>query len=296
MLSYWRDAESTRKRHHYYCRSKQFRPHPSRRRACTACMHAKTRCTWSTNTSLVTCSRCHEREITCEYDTAPRINVLQEHGKSDTASGTVSHDVISSDLQQHTAFSASNKAFEFPFILPEAGLTDMYQSTEVLLATLPNSNWEDDVGQLESLASDIELVRAWNFKPASSPPNEASDTLKLGHYPYIPRSLDSFGSNSFGLRNFSKPSQAPMASLLIRTLRSYTFKILGKDTLPPFLSPLLYSWAELGEDPRQQVSIFWPWCPEPVTSVMQRNSTGTCLLAAEYPAVSDQLYHLGAHV
>ena len=254
------NAESTRKRHHYYCRSKQSRPHTTRRRACTACVHAKTRCTWSTNTGLVTCSRCHERGITCEYDTAAGENASPEHGKSHAASGIVSHDAISSELQQHTASSASNKAFEFPFISPGAGLTDTYQSTEALLTNLPNSNWEDDIGQLESLASDIELVGAWDFRSASSPPNEAfneaSNTPKLRISPSIPRSLDSFGSISFRLRTFGRTSQAPMANLLVRTLRSYSFKILGKETLPPFLSPFLYSWAELGEGPHQQVSIF----------------------------------------
>jgi hypothetical protein len=203
----------------------------------------------------VTCSRCNKRGITCEYDTAAVRNEspLTEHGKSDVASGTVPNDVTSSELQLHTASSAYNKASEFPFISPEASSTDIFQSTEAFLATLPNSNWEDDMGEFESLASDIELVGAWNFGSTLNPPNDAPNLRKS---PSMPRSLDSFGSDSFGLRTFSEPSQTPMATLLVRTLRSYTFKMLGKETLPPFMSPLLYSWAEVGEGPHQQVSIF----------------------------------------
>lgn len=58
----------------------------------------------------------------------------------------------------------------------------------------------------------------------------------------------------FNTRAFTKSNQAPLMSLAMRILRSYPFMMLQKGMGSPFMSPLLYSWAEAGDSPPPQVS------------------------------------------
>ncbi|KPI34883.1 uncharacterized protein AB675_2254 [Cyphellophora attinorum] len=53
---------SSRKRHIYYCRTRQADPAPPRRRACEGCVTAKARCDLSQP-----CKRCSARQVDCHY-------------------------------------------------------------------------------------------------------------------------------------------------------------------------------------------------------------------------------------
>jgi hypothetical protein len=61
-------------------------------------------------------------------------------------------------------------------------------------------------------------------------------------------------TGSFSLRTPAGRGQI-LVPLLLRILQSYPFMLLRKETFPPFVSPLLYSWAETGKAHPQQVSI-----------------------------------------
>lgn len=58
-------AESTQKRHIYYCRTRQAQPIVPRRRSCLSCARAKSRCTWPTKARIAPCIRCSERGFEC---------------------------------------------------------------------------------------------------------------------------------------------------------------------------------------------------------------------------------------
>ncbi|KAL0938219.1 uncharacterized protein CTRU02_207950 [Colletotrichum truncatum] len=61
-------------------------------------------------------------------------------------------------------------------------------------------------------------------------------------------------SGPFSLRITTGSGQI-LVPLLLRILQSYPFMLLRKETFPPFMNPLLYSWAESGKTPSQQTLI-----------------------------------------
>lgn len=202
------------------------------------------------------CSRCIERGLECDNAIPTGRNVAPEHSESNSTRGAVFHDAPDSEAQEHAASPAPDMAIEFPGISEGANSTDIFQGNmDMVFAPSSNNNCEFDFdfGQFESFEFDNEGVGAsWDFGAISIPFNISSDIMQAGSSPSIPRSTHLRGPASFDLR--AKTSQAPIAALLMRTLRSYAFKILQKESFPPFLSPTLYSWAETEEGPSQQVS------------------------------------------
>lgn len=81
-----------------------------------------------------------------------------------------------------------------------------------------------------------------------------SDMLVTGTSSLTPWTLQLSGPSPFESRAFTRPSEGPLVSLAMRILRSYPFMMLRKAALPPFISPVLFSWAETGMGPPQQVS------------------------------------------
>lgn len=57
----------------------------------------------------------------------------------------------------------------------------------------------------------------------------------------------------FDKRPFPRPKHSPLVSLVMRILRSYPSMMLRKAALPPFIHPLLFSWAEAGIGPSHEV-------------------------------------------
>ncbi|KAH8885723.1 hypothetical protein GQ53DRAFT_877150 [Thozetella sp. PMI_491] len=72
---------------------------------------------------------------------------------------------------------------------------------------------------------------------------------------FAPWSPPFSGPPSFNQRSFTKCSQAVLVSLAMQILRSYPHMIVQKGMLPPFISPIQYSWTETGQGPPQQASL-----------------------------------------
>ncbi|KAE9367068.1 hypothetical protein N431DRAFT_487497 [Stipitochalara longipes BDJ] len=70
----------SRNRHVLYCRQMQLRQHHSRKKSCTLCRRAKTRC----SETVPQCLRCKAKGLVCKYDGERRINfdlqLLGEYG------------------------------------------------------------------------------------------------------------------------------------------------------------------------------------------------------------------------
>lgn len=244
--------ESTRKRHYYHCRSKQYDTSTSRKRSCAACVRAKTRCTWSADTSLDTCIRCNKRGAKCEYDTAVRRNGILIPGDSDPTSVATTFDGgQDSDIQGSLTTSILTQKLVHPKNVQLSIPTQTYQgtSTAAPFGLLLSGNWDTGLrevnmpgfGDPELLGiQDIEYMKAWGI-------------MSTGASPSVPCSRPLSSPSHFNTR-FTKPDHVPLVSLAVRILRSYTSMIVPNGILPPFLSPWLYSSTATSGVPSQQVS------------------------------------------
>ncbi|KPM38129.1 hypothetical protein AK830_g8429 [Neonectria ditissima] len=217
--------ESTRKRHYYYCRTKLSDTNVSRRRSCAACVRAKTRCVWGPDSSLEACVRCSKRGAKCEYKGPDA--ALQENANTSI-------------------------------------LVRRSNGAENSLVSVPAQGHQTRPYSIEHSTDGI-----WNghFLDGGTPPGQGigftpnnfgrvSKLLVTGSYPSTPSIRQISSVPLFNPRVFTKPNQGPMASLAVRMLRSYPFMMLQKGALPPFMSPLVYSWAKKGRRPQPQVSLF----------------------------------------
>lgn len=252
--------ESTRKRHYYYCRSKQSDTNTSRKRSCVPCVRAKTRCTWPADTSLDACVRCNRRGVTCEYDAVVRRHGALSQGDSCPTSVVVTPDERQSlPIQEDPTTSTLPQGLTHASNLQASIATQAHRDTSIAapFSLQLDGNWDTGLREVnmpgfrspELLGSqDIDCMKAWGMIiPGASP-------LALW-----PRHLPS--PSLFNPRAFTKPEQVPLVSLAMRILRSYPYMIVPKGMLPPFLSPRPYSCAEAARGPSQKVgcsaSLHW---------------------------------------
>ncbi|KAJ6438390.1 proteasome subunit alpha [Purpureocillium lavendulum] len=85
--------------------------------------------------------------------------------------------------------------------------------------------------------------------------NSSSDVLTADPTSLTSWTLQLTGPALFDRRPFPRPKHGPLASLVMRMLRSYPFMMLRKAALPPFIHPLLFTWAEAGAGPSQEALI-----------------------------------------
>lgn len=243
------DLESTRKRHYYYCRSRRPDTNASRRRSCTACVRAKTRCTGLVNSSLKICIRCNERGTKCDYDTASRPDLVSGQ---DYISRRSSRDT---GIQRSTTSSIVNGGFDLTEDWPVSMHVQKYQDLPSTFDTLLDNNWDANLGDLDTLDLENQVtVGNQAIDPVPSTMSTLSDTLVTGISSLEPKTFQFSSPYPFNFRTVAKPSHIPLVSLATRILRSYPFMILQDGALPPFLSPQMYAWARAGTGPQQQVS------------------------------------------
>lgn len=246
--------ESTRKRHYYYCRSKQHDTSTSRKRSCVACVHAKTRCAWPADTSLDACVRCNKRGVKCEYDTAVRRHGVLSLGESSAATALdEGRDLL--DIEDRP--TTSNLAQQITYVNDvndlQVGMpTRAYRETneEAPFGLLLDGNWDTGLREANILGfSDPELLETQDIECMGACGMISTELSPLVPFPRLLPSISLFNS-----RVFIKPDHIPLVSLAKRILRSYTSMIVPKGVLPPFMSPWLYSSTETSGVPSQQVS------------------------------------------
>lgn len=248
-------SESTRKRHYYYCRSKQHNTSLSRKRSCAACIRAKARCTWLANASLNACSRCNERGTECENDTGAPSAHTPGQGDSGLISSVTPQEVQKSEIQRSTTSSVLTKRSSRAESLQLSSLSPYYHNRASSPKLLPDSDWDSYLGSVDTIELPDKYFGSQYTNPTSNILSEPPPDILSNFTPYLtPWTPHLSTSSSFHSRTFTRPSQAPLVSLARRILSSYPLMILRKDTFPPFISQLQYSWAGKGEGPPQKVS------------------------------------------
>lgn len=275
-----RYLESTRKRHYYYCRSKLSETNVSRRRSCIACIHAKTRCTWVANKIQETCIRCNKRGAKCEYDTAAQQHRIASQDDLHSTSSVALHG--GRDIQENTTSSILTRRSNPAENLLAITSAQSYENTVAPLGPSIDANWDAGFGEIDILGLENILVGNQDINFMSSASSKLSDMLVTATSSAVPLIRQLTSPSLFNTRAFTKPGQAPLLSLAMRILRSYPFMILQKGNLPPFMSPLISSWAETGTVPPQQVRF-------PLLHIIYAHSRGA-------PAVPDCYFRASGYI
>lgn len=190
------------------------------------CSRDKTRCDFKSPK----CSRCNEKGVGCQYNTAaPRkAPNLQE---TDAARRRYQSKEI--------AFLAWPKCSDlltaaFLALPSEASVSPEQIDGDADANLVPLGDWQLDADLFEK--NDFDLVLS----------DHQSSSLGIGISPPPMTFLNLPGMRLFGVRASVTPTQQPIASIILRLLRSYPSMLLRKETFPPFISPLLYTWAKQG--------------------------------------------------
>lgn len=235
----------------------------SRRRSCTACVKAKTRCIEPADSEPgEACVRCSKRSKQCDLGIA--VSVTRRPRKQ--ASREATHQA-KSDGQEITK-DDSTRSSTVSALIKRSSNADADSSQ---LSIAPRANPDsiaslplpavDDIWKPDSL-SDTNILNLENTDPIGDLALDSFMGGFSGGNPDVmasPSSLTSFLNFDlpvvplFDRRVFNKPSQGPLVSLIMRILRSYPYMMLRKASLPPFVHPLVFSWAEAGVGHPQQV-------------------------------------------
>ncbi|KAK1762527.1 hypothetical protein QBC33DRAFT_551754 [Phialemonium atrogriseum] len=239
--------ESTRKRHYYYCRSKLPDTNTSRKRSCAACVRAKARCIRPADTGLESCVRCNERGANCEFDAAARRNGAPPPGAKDWE---IQGSSTTLTLTRRPSRSGNLQVSTLPQTYPDIAAPLSRQSADI---NIWDADFFGEIGPLglESTPVENQGIDSLLSGFSGAPP----DMLVTGTSSFTPWTIQLSGPSPFEHRAFTRLSEGPLVSLAMRILRSYPFMMLQKAALPPFISPVLFSWAETGMGPPQQALI-----------------------------------------
>lgn len=235
--------ESSRKRHHYYCRSKLPDTNISRRRSCAACVRAKTRCIVPDDTSSAACVRCRERSAKCEFAVAARKG---ESRGGDVGSAPSAAHSTSKESKPHggTTALAHARGSSRSTNLKISAFTQTSSDSGASLGWLTEDIWDSclkdlDMFGLETPLSVDQSIDSLLYPFSQGPSMVENDAFTL-------RSWDLSGPSLFEHRAFARPSQVPLVSLAKQILGSYPFMMLQKAALPPFISPCNSPGLRLG--------------------------------------------------
>ncbi|KAI1372668.1 hypothetical protein F4677DRAFT_245232 [Hypoxylon crocopeplum] len=249
--------ESTRKRHFYYCRSKQSDTNTSRKRSCVACARAKTRCTWPADASLGGCNRCNKRGDRCEYDA-----VIRRQGQGDASfTSGISTTTLDGgqDLPIQESSTALTLAPEFEHLLQLSAPTRTHRDISMGASPfrlLVDRNWRTNVGEIDTPRFEQgRLVQDLDINSTSWIPAKAPGVPIIGMCLSAPSPIPLPSPSLFNTRAFTRPDHVALVSLALRILRSYPSMMVQKGVLPPFMSPRLCASTEAGLGPSQQALI-----------------------------------------
>jgi hypothetical protein len=238
-------AESTLKRHVYYCRSRVSGSKP-RARSCLSCATRRTRC----DNRRPQCSGCMTKAIECLYPlkrSMREVLGIQSSNDWPTESMNIYSPLVADSLSLENRQGASNNAdiaHDDALLLPDLGSADL--EAQFL-------DWDDpDVNLTEFLDAQA------NFEPGeessqvlSSLPSHSTPSIDRivqvrqelsSHNRSIPRS-PTRNVRSLILRSTTGAPQR-IANLILHTLKSYPLMMLRHNNLPPFIHSGLISSNE----------------------------------------------------
>ncbi|EFX06296.1 hypothetical protein CMQ_6617 [Grosmannia clavigera kw1407] len=226
--------ESTRKRHYYYCRTRLADAGSSRRRSCTTCIRAKTRCIRPSDAGNAACVRCAVRGIECDLSTAsspPQPAEVPDETAFGTVSSVAEQLVGAMTLSRYHGHIAAFGTIETSSVPPVSFDTGgSAGGNHYPLGLNPISQYpvvEIDAGQPGTASHSEVQLSTWNCLASNTPP--------------------------FGRRTFLQPHKGPLAALAVQIICSYPTMLLRKVALPPFMSPVMFEWARSGSTLRLQV-------------------------------------------
>ncbi|KAI0449547.1 hypothetical protein F5B21DRAFT_44528 [Xylaria acuta] len=235
------EQETTAKRHYYYCRSKPADTGASRRRSCTACVRAKARCIWPADDNIVACIRCNKRNAACEYDTAAIRRKVKGQASEDTVSATPVQERPNADVQgSSTALVSSRHSSQ-----NETTSFDPDNESYLYFENMAELVFPDD---LEHTLEDLEPVPYHGISSMSLACAKLVYLSSTQSSPPAPWIYQPLNTSHFTIRAFTRPDHVVLVSLAMRVLRSYPFMLTTKGSLPPFINPSSYSWAQSGGD------------------------------------------------
>ncbi|KAI0433821.1 hypothetical protein F5Y09DRAFT_297620 [Xylaria sp. FL1042] len=228
------EKESSQRRHYYYCRLKTVGPKFSRQRSCIPCSKAKTRC----DSVAPECSRCRVRGIACEYKAGVVQDEPMDHEHPRNTSG-----------QGLPSFGSPMHGDQGGFLSPVATA----QSSEHTSGNSRNGNrpmiTDLQASQTDEWTLDPQLLAHFGPDVQSTQPKPLNPQVNIDLEVNSQYNALDFIPVNFSLRLFqnrvrAEPHKAHAASLFRRMLGSYAFMLLRRETLPPFISPQTYDWAE----------------------------------------------------
>ncbi|KAH8732880.1 hypothetical protein GQ44DRAFT_781578 [Phaeosphaeriaceae sp. PMI808] len=182
----------------------------NRRKACDACVQAKTRCSYS----QPTCSRCAKRRTACLYASKP------DHSNRDATS-------TSNDSAHDSVMDLSDPS---EAMHPQGSLAGFGANDTTMATDLP-------------MASEFAFSQANDITALHSPPS--MDSVPLPTTPWD-LSLSSFGmhmappSSTLSMSAYSSPPPASSVDA-VRFLSDYPTQLLSENFISPFLHHTLYS-------------------------------------------------------
>lgn len=202
------------------------------------CSRDKTRC----DSKAPHCTRCKEKGVDCHYKNATPRDSRQSEDAGSLRTQRQGKDVAPASWPK----CSDVKQVALPFPSSRAGSSispDQFDNggrdTDLALS----DGWELDSSLFENM--DFE------FGSTDSQDSELTGLNSLFSSPSLTLPV----MRSFGIRSTVTPTQRPVVSIIMQLLRSYPYMLLRKETFPPVVSPLLYSWAEKGEGPPQETLI-----------------------------------------
>jgi hypothetical protein len=244
--------ESTRKRHYYYCRSKLPDTNRSRRRSCAACVRAKIRCIVPDDTISEACVRCRERSAQCEFVVTARRKEESRGGDAGSAPSAAHSTGKKSEPQGSITSQALVRGSSRSTNLKTSGFPQASPTSTASLGWSTEDIWDAGLKDIDVFGLETPLFGDQSIDSLLYSFSEEPSMIENGISTLTPWDLS--GPSLFERRTFPKPNQGPLISLAMQILRSYPLMMLQKAALPPFISPLQFSWAETGVGPPQQVS------------------------------------------
>jgi len=270
----WASPETTLKRHIYYCRLRKAGPNAGRPRSCISCAKAKTGC----DSTKPQCSRCKTKSIICHYP------VKTPRSKRTVTEAALR--VIESTSVEPGNLTATNPLSSPPtkslFTLPDSRTeysTDKRPQNELDAASVSDLvNFEDDYLEWNDTAvllpyflqnTQITEKHKVYLSPMSMPWSPSSTLMSYQtttttphqfEYTISPSQLSIPRSPTSTIRSLARRPKPELGgrdqiitNLILHTLKSYPMMMLRRNTLPPFIHPILLSPDQPENPPMESI-------------------------------------------
>jgi hypothetical protein len=222
-------AESTLKRHGYYCRTRNGSGPKSRMRSCVACAKAKARC----DNTFPTCSRCTAKNLPCHHT-----GRISSKGVRLGKSGVDQQNV---ECHQQFCIPSFNEAHP-----PSVHIDSEF--LEPLTFGFENVGTEELVWDIyDAEKAGTQCPNQLNLKTSLPISIDTPHDQAVIRTPYIPE-MPSYGLRSFAQKPASRGGGRMTATLIFRILTSYPAMLRDHKSPPPFVHPSFLNFENRSMD------------------------------------------------